>query len=142
MKILFKAFFESQFKYCLLTWMFYSRSANNRTNHLQESALREKYDDCDLNFDKLLEKDGSFTIHQYNIQTLCNELYKLYHNLSQTIFSELFARNKSTYNLRFKSDFVILQVSAAFKGFSSISYYGPIHGFRVSVPVCKMHGCY
>ena len=142
MKIIFKALFESQFKYCLLTWMFYSRSANKRINHLQESAFREKYDDYDLNFDKLLEKDGSFTIHHYNIQTLCIELYKVYRNLSQTIFSELFARNKSTYKLRFKSDFVIPQVSTAFKGFSSISYYAPIHDFRVSVPVCKMHRCY
>ena len=142
MKIIFKALFESQFKHCLLTWMFYSRSANNRINHLQESAFREKYDDYDLNFDKLLEKDGSFTIHHYNIQTLCIELYKVYHNLSQTIFSELFARNKSTYKLRFKSDFVIPQVSTAFKGFSSISYYAAIHDFRVSVPVCKMHRCY
>ena len=28
LRILFEAFFESQFKYCLLTWMFYSRTTS------------------------------------------------------------------------------------------------------------------
>ena len=92
--------------------MFYSRSTNNRINHSQERALRLVHDDYELTFDELLEKDGSFTIHRYNIQTLYIELYKVYHNLSQTIFSELFSRNNSTYNLRSKSDFVISQVSS------------------------------
>ena len=107
MRILFKAFFESQFKYCPLTWMFYSRSTNNRINHLQERALRLVYDDYEFTFDELLEKDESFIIHHYNIQTLCIELCKVYHNFSQNIFSELFTQSNSTYNMRSKSDFVI-----------------------------------
>ena len=44
----------------------------------------------------------------------------------QTIFSELFTRNNSTYNLRSKSDFVIPQVNLAFKRSSSISSTGTI----------------
>ena len=35
-RILFKAFFESQFKCCLLIWMLCSRRANNRINKLHE----------------------------------------------------------------------------------------------------------
>ena len=35
-RVLFKGFFESQFKYCSLTWMFYSRQTNNKINHLHE----------------------------------------------------------------------------------------------------------
>ena len=126
MRILFKAFFESQFKYCPLTWMFYSRSTNNRINHLQERALRLVYDDYEFTFDKLLEKDESFIIHHYNIQTLCIELCKVYHNFSQNIFSELFTQSNSTYNMRSKSDFVITQVNTVFKRSSSIIYYDPI----------------
>ena len=106
--------------------MFYSRSTNNKINHVQERALRLVYDNYKLTFDELSEKDGSFTNHHYNVQALCIELYKVYHNLSQTIFSELFTRNNSTYNFRSKSDFVIPQVSTVFKGSSSINYYGPI----------------
>ena len=37
-----KAFFESQFRYCSLTWMFHSRKSNNKINLLHERALRTK----------------------------------------------------------------------------------------------------
>ena len=76
-RILFKGFFESQFKYCPLTFMFYSRQTNNKINHLHERALRLVYNDYYSTFEELLEKDGSFTIHHYNIQTLCIELYNV-----------------------------------------------------------------
>ena len=42
-KILFKAFFESQFGYCRLTWMFHGRKANSKLNHIHERALRIVY---------------------------------------------------------------------------------------------------
>ena len=37
-RILFKGFFEAQFKYCPLTWMFYSRCINRKVNHLHERS--------------------------------------------------------------------------------------------------------
>ena len=74
----------------------------------------------------LLEKDGSFTVHHYNIQALCIELYKVYHNIAETIFSDLFIRNNNTYNARVKSDFVIPQIKTVLKGSNSIRYYGPV----------------
>ena len=39
-RILMKSFTESQFRYCLLVWMFCGRKSNNRMNHLHERALR------------------------------------------------------------------------------------------------------
>ena len=39
------SFIEAQFKYCPITWIFYSRSCNNKINKLQERALRLVYDD-------------------------------------------------------------------------------------------------
>ena len=125
-RILFKGFFESQFKYCPLTWIFYSRNTDNKINLLHERALRLVYDDYELPFDKLLEKDGSFTMHHCNIQTLCIELYKVYHNTAQTIFSDLFVRNNNTYNTRAKSDFIIPQINTVLKRSNSIRYYGPV----------------
>ena len=107
-------------------WMFYSRSTNRRNNHLHERALRLRYDDYELTFEELLQKDESCTIYHYNIQTLCTELYKVYHNLSQTIFSNLFTRNSNSYNLCSKFDFVIQQVITVLKGSNSILCYGPI----------------
>ena len=80
MRILFKAFLESQFKNSPLTWMFFIRSTNNRINQLQERDLRLVYDDYELTFDELLWKVKSFTVHHYDIQTLRIELNKVYHN--------------------------------------------------------------
>ena len=55
--MLFKGFFESQFKYCPLTWMFYSRNTNDKINLLHERALSLVHNDYEVLFEKLLEKD-------------------------------------------------------------------------------------
>ena len=44
-RLLYMSFIEAQFKYCPITWIFYSRSCNNKINKLQERALRLVYDD-------------------------------------------------------------------------------------------------
>ena len=44
-RVLLKGFVESQFGYCPLTWMFHSRKANSRINHIHERALRIVYKD-------------------------------------------------------------------------------------------------
>ena len=44
-RVIFKAFFESQFKYCPLVWMFHCRRLNSRVNGLHERALRIVYND-------------------------------------------------------------------------------------------------
>ena len=61
LRLLFKTSFDSQFKYCPLTWMFYSRTTNNEINKLHERALRLVYDDYVSAFEELLEKNNSFT---------------------------------------------------------------------------------
>ena len=125
-RVLFKGFFESQFKHCSLTWMFHSRETNKKINQLHEQALRLVYNDYYSTFEELLEKDGSFTIHHYNIQTLCIELYKVYNNLAHSIFRDLFKRNSNPYNTRLQSDFVIPRINTVLKGSNSIRYYGPV----------------
>ena len=75
-KILMKSFFESQFEYCPLIWMFYSKGINNKINHLHERALRTIYKDNTSTFEELLEKDHSFSVQHRNIQSLAIELFK------------------------------------------------------------------
>ena len=53
-----KPFFESQFGYCPIIWMFCSRGVNNKINHLHERALTIIYRDNISTFEELLEKDG------------------------------------------------------------------------------------
>ena len=45
-RILAKTFAESQFRYCPLTWIHYSRTFNNKSNRLRGRALRTVYSDC------------------------------------------------------------------------------------------------
>ena len=69
-RALFKAFVESQFKYCLIVWMLHSRRTNSKINRLHERALRIVYDDDVSTVDQLLDMDKSFCIHHRNIQRL------------------------------------------------------------------------
>ena len=73
-----------------------------------------------------MEKDNSFTVHHYNIQTLCIELYKVFIGQSQTIFIDLLERKNINYNLLSQPDFVIPKVKSVYKGSNSIRYIGPI----------------
>ena len=65
--IFFKAFIESQFKYCPLVWMFHGRKINDKINKLHERALMIVYNDTITSFKSLLIKDKPFTIHHQNI---------------------------------------------------------------------------
>ena len=111
--LLFKSFFESQFNYCPLTLMFYSTKTNNRITKLHERALRLIYSDYESTVEGLLTKDGSFTAHHCNIQTLAIELYKVYNHISQVILGELFTILLLFHNF---SDFVIPQIKTVLKG--------------------------
>ena len=66
-RTVYKAFFESQFKYFPLTWMFHGPKTNYKINRLQERALRLIYNDHISSFEKLLSKDRTLTIHEQNI---------------------------------------------------------------------------
>ena len=50
------AFFNSQFSYCPLIWMFHGRLINNKINRLHERCLRIVYSDNQSNFEEFLEK--------------------------------------------------------------------------------------
>ena len=52
---LMKAFFESQFAYCPLVWMFHNRQINYKINDLHYRALRVVYRDETSSFDNGLE---------------------------------------------------------------------------------------
>ena len=69
-----KTFIESQFNYCPLIWMFYSRTLHNKIYRLHERALRIKFRNDALTFDELLELDNAVTIHHRNLQRLATSV--------------------------------------------------------------------
>ena len=85
LRVIMKAFIESQFGYAPLIWMFHSRTLNNRINHLQERALRLVYKDSNATFQELLDKDKTVTTHHKNLQKLAIEMYKVKNGVSPHI---------------------------------------------------------
>ena len=122
-KILMKSFFESQFGYCPLVWMFYSRGVNNKINHLHEWALRIIYKDNSSSFENLLEKDGSCSIHHRNIQSLAIELFKIKTNVSNDIIYDIFNTREIKYNLRSQTDFSGHCVNTIKFGINSLKFF-------------------
>ena len=78
--------------------MFHSRKSNNKINFLHERALRMIYNDRISSFQDLLDKDNSFTVHHFNIQSLAIEMIKVINNIAATIIGDLFTTYYS-YNL-------------------------------------------
>ena len=125
-RILFKAFFESQFQYCPLVWMFQSRAAQTKINALHERALRITYNNYYSTFEELLEKDGSVTIHISNIRKLVTEIYKVFNDLGNDSYLELLQANNSNYNLRNQNDLKVPTIKTVWKGENSIRFLGAV----------------
>ena len=70
------AYIMSTFRYCVLTWMFCGKTANNLINKIHKRRLRVIYQMENANFEDLLIKDSCWTIHQNNIHKLLIEIYK------------------------------------------------------------------
>ena len=121
-RALFKAFIESQFKYCPLVWMMHSRDANNKINKIHERALRFVYKDYESTFDELLNKDGSFSVHHCNIQLLATEVFKSLKGLANKLTSEIFSLNSQNGT----DDKLIAkpQINTVSKGENSLAYFG------------------
>ena len=105
-RTLMSSFFNSQFNYCPLIWMCYSRENNNNINRLYERYLRIIYNDKRSSFNVLLEKDGSVSIHERNNKILATEMFKVSKNLAPPQMHEIFKlKDQPQYYLRYNSIF-------------------------------------
>ena len=125
LRIIMKAFIESQFGYCPLVWMFHNRTLNNKINTLHEKALRLVYNDSKLSFEDLLKLDNSFTIHHRNLQKLATEIFKVKNNLSPMFMNNVFSDSTNPYNLRNASEFNTSNIRTVYNGTETISFRGP-----------------
>ena len=88
-RLLLNSVIKSQFSYCLLIWMFCSRSLNNLINRIHECALRLIHNDHVSTFQDILEITKEKTIHQNNLECLAKEIYKFLNGLSPPIMKVL-----------------------------------------------------
>ena len=125
-KILMNAFFNTQFSYCPLTWMFHSRKLNNKINKLHERCLRIVYNNNTSTYEELLEADNSVSVHFRNVQALAIELYKVVNGFSPDIMNDVFPLNaNSFYNTRNKRKFHSRHIRTVHFGSETLSHLAP-----------------
>ena len=125
-KILMNAFFNAQFSYCPLTWMFHSRKLNNKINKLHERYLRIVYNNNTSSYEDLLEIDNSVSIHIRNLQALAIELYKIVNGFSPEIMKDVFPFNtNSSYNIRNRRTFRSRPIRTVYFRSETLSCLGP-----------------
>ena len=85
----------------LVGWMFQTPSLKNKINHLYEHCLRMIYNDKHSNFEEMLAKNNSVSIHHSNIKALSVEMYKVAIDMYPEIANDIFKLIDNThYHLR------------------------------------------
>ena len=84
------AFLKSQFNVCPLVRMCCNRSLNTKMNRQHEQCIGIVNNDKKTNFNELLAKDDSASIHHQNLQKFAFELFDFSRGLSPEIVNELF----------------------------------------------------
>ena len=64
--------------------MCHSTIVSNKINKLHKRTLRLVYNDKQLTFEELLDKDKSLRFHHQMLQVLAAKMYKVYSNVTQT----------------------------------------------------------
>ena len=68
--------------------MLHSRKSNNEINLLHERALWMIYNDQISLFQELFDKDISFTVRHFNIQSLAIEMFQVINNIAAAIIDD------------------------------------------------------
>ena len=100
----------SHFSYCPLVWMFHDRKSNNKINKINkihERALRIIHTDSTSNFEEILIKSNSVSVHQRNLQLLLTEIHKTVNNLNPFFMAEVVVTKDVPYGLRGGNDLVL-----------------------------------
>ena len=119
------AFFDSQFNYCPLIWMWHNRKLYYKINQLHEKCWCLIYNDKISSYEEL-SKDGSVFMHHKNLQKLVLEIYKVISGLCHEIINEAFQfQIQNHHNLRNYSTFRIPSFNTFFREKASVSYLGP-----------------
>ena len=100
------AFFNAQFSYCPLTWMFHSRNLNNEINKLHERCLLIVYNNNTSSYETFWKLIIPFRFIHEIYKSLAIELYKIVNGFSPDIMKDVFPFNtNSSYNIRNRRTF-------------------------------------
>ena len=106
--------------------MCHNHSLNHKIYQLHERCLQIIYCDKKSSFDKLLDKDESFSVHHQNIQKPCIEMFKVLKGQKPQIVNVIFCIiDETSYELQERSSFFITSVIIIFIGTERIQYQTP-----------------
>jgi len=116
--------FMAYFSYCPLVWMFHDRKSYNKIKKIHERAQRIIHKDSTSNFEGLLIKSNSVSVHQRNLQLLLIEIYKTINNLNPSFMAEVFVTNVVPYNLRGSTNLVLPKARTNLYGIDTVRFVG------------------
>ena len=102
--------------------MFHSRKSNNEIKLFHERALGMIYNDQISSFQELLDRDNSFTVHHFIVQSSAIEMFKVINTIAASIIDDLFTTYHS-YDLHSKSKFIVPNVGTVYNSQISVQYY-------------------
>ena len=104
--------------------MFCDRETDNGINRFHEKSLRLAYDNYESNFQPLLQKGNSMSIHNKTLLLLFRDIYTTIHNLNASFMTEISIEKNSFYNLRNTSRILIPKPKTNCYGIESTTYLG------------------
>ena len=81
-KTIYHAFIMSNFNFCPLIWHFCSKGNTEKLEKIHFRALKFIYQDFNSNYEVLLEKAGSTTLHLSRLRMLAIETFKIVYGIS------------------------------------------------------------
>ena len=97
---IYKTFISSAFNYCPVSWMFCGKTNLNKSEKLQEKALRFVFRDTTSSYENLLTRGDFLHLSQYRIRCLGIEVYKCFNGLNPDYLNNLFKQPCLKYELR------------------------------------------
>ena len=102
--------------------MFHGRKSYNKISKIHERALRIIHKDSTSNFEGVLIKSNSVSVHQRNLQLLLIENYKTINNLNPSFMAEVFTTNVVPYNLCGSTNLVLPKARTNLYGIDTIRF--------------------
>ena len=87
-------------------------------------SYSEIHKDSTLNFEGLLIKSNSVSVHQGNLQLLVIKIYKTINNLNPSFMAEVFVTNVVPYNLCGSTNLVLPKARTNLYGIDTARFVG------------------
>ena len=114
----------SHSSYCPLVCMCHDRKSNNKINKIHERALRIIHTDSTSNFEEILIKSNSVSVHQRNLQLLLTEIDKTVNNLNPSFMAEELFNKDVPYGLRGGNNLALPKARTNLYGIDTIRFIG------------------